>query len=279
MADEAAAMRTRLTNGSVAIGEEGLVGARPMPATPRCSTGDPRTAVQKFTTAVAISPDDGALWLKLARAVLAVQAHQQPGEPPTLQSDATSAAFNAYKLLRTAATRAEALAVIAVGLDRRDLFRPALQAYEASLALVNSAAVRAEYEDLKARKGFRVIEHTVEADTPSPRICAQFSEDLVKAGVDYAPFVTVDEAAPKSVEAEGRQICVEGLEHGQHYRVAFRPGLPAAIGEVLEAPGRALDLCAGPRRRRRASPATASCCRRPRGAASRSSPSTWTRPT
>ena len=157
-------------------------------------------------------------------------------ETATLQRDATSAAFNAYQLLRTAPTRAEALAVIAVGLDRRDLFRPALQAYEASLALVNSASVRAEYEDLKARKGFRVVEHTVEADTPSPRICAQFSEDLVKAGVDYAPFVTVDEAAPKSVEAEGRQICVEGLEHGQHYRVAFRPGLPAAIGEVLEAP-------------------------------------------
>ncbi len=101
---------------------------------------------------------------------------------------------------------------------------------------MNSASVRSEYEDLKARKGFRVVEHTVEADSASPRVCAQFSEDLVKAGVDYAPFVTVDEAAPKSVEAEGRQICVEGLEHGHHYRVAFRPGLPAAIGEVLEGP-------------------------------------------
>ena len=83
--------------------------------------------------------------------------------------------------------------------------------------------------------------------TPAPRVCAQFSEDLVKTGVDYAPFVTVDDAAPKSVEAEGRQICVEGLEHGQHYRIAFRPGLPAAIGEVLEAPGRAVDLHPGSR--------------------------------
>src|SRR5690606_27541619 len=57
-----------------------------------------------------------------------------------------------------------------------------------------------------------------------------------KSGTDYAPFVTVDEAAAKSIEAEGRQICVGGLQHGQHYRVAFRAGLPAAIGEVLEAP-------------------------------------------
>src|SRR5690606_40387272 len=45
-----------------------------------------------------------------------------------------------------------------------------------------------------------------------------------------------DDAAPKGVEAKGRQICVEGLSHGKNYRVAFRPGLPAAIGEVLSSP-------------------------------------------
>ncbi|MGO4836158.1 hypothetical protein AB4144_28330, partial [Rhizobiaceae sp. 2RAB30] len=43
-------------------------------------------------------------------------------------------------------------------------------------------------------------------------------------------------AAPKGIEAKERQICVEGLAHGQHYRVAFRAGLPAAIGAVLESP-------------------------------------------
>ena len=32
---------------------------------------------------------------------------------------------------------------------------------------------------------------------PSPRVCAQFSEDLVKQGVDYSQFVTVDDAAPE----------------------------------------------------------------------------------
>ncbi len=71
---------------------------------------------------------------------------------------------------------------------------------------------------------------------PRRASAVQFSEDLVKAGVDYTPFVTVDEAEPKSIEAEGRQICVEGLEHGHNYRIAFRPGPPAAIGEVLEGP-------------------------------------------
>ncbi len=234
MADEAVALRKRLTNGSVAVGEQGLA-ALTDAGDSALMSGDPRTAVQRFTAAVATSPDDGALWLRLARATLAVNGINY-AEVASLKSDATSAAYNAYLLLRTAQTRADALATLAIGLDRRDLFRPALQAYEASLALVNVASVRAEYEDLKARKGFRVIEHTVEADATSPRVCAQFSEDLVKAGVDYTPFVTVDDGPPKSIEAEGRQICVEGLEHGNRYRVAFRPGLPAAIGEVLEAP-------------------------------------------
>ena len=101
---------------------------------------------------------------------------------------------------------------------------------------MNSAEIKAEYDDLKARKGFRVVDHTVDADNAAPRVCAQFSEDLVKTGVDYAQFVTVDDAAPKAVEASGKQICVEGLEHGEHYNITFRAGLPAAIGEVLGAP-------------------------------------------
>ena len=76
----------------------------------------------------------------------------------------------------------------------------------------------------------------IDSDNSAPRVCAQFSEDLVKQGVDYSQFVTVDDAAPKAVNAGGRQVCVEGLEHGKHYNVTFRQGLPAAIGEVLEAP-------------------------------------------
>ena len=198
-------------------------------------TGDPRTAMQKYKAALAISPDDAAVWIDLANAVLAVQAINGQ-ESYSLRNDATSSAYNAYLVTRTAAQRADALAKIAVGLDKRDLFRPALQAYEASLLLVNSPAIRAEYEDLKARKGFRVVNHSVDSDTATPRVCAQFSESLVKTGVDYSTFVTVDNQAPKAVEAKDQQICVEGLEHGRQYSVAFRPGLPAAIGEVIESP-------------------------------------------
>jgi uncharacterized protein YfaS (alpha-2-macroglobulin family) len=233
MADEARAYRTTLTSTKPS-GTDGIEGLKAA-AEQALLTNDGRTARDRLVAAVAIAPDDGAIWLDLAKALQLI-AGANGSETATLNRDVTSASWNAYQLLRTTSTRAEALAAIAAGLDRRDLFRPALQAYEASLALVNSAEIRSTYEDLKARKGFRVVDHSIDADTSAPRVCAQFSEDLVKAGVDYAPFVTVDDRPPSAVEAKGRQICVEGLEHAKEYRVAFRPGLPAAIGEVLESP-------------------------------------------
>jgi uncharacterized protein YfaS (alpha-2-macroglobulin family) len=233
MADEAWQYRAALTATPPAAdaGLAGLVDA----AEQAMRTNDASGARDSYIAAIRISPDDGKPWLGLSRALLAIQGANGQ-ETAALNRDATSAAWNAYQLLRTASSRADVLAAIAAGLDRRDLFRPALQAYEASLALVNSAAVRADYEDLKARKGFRVVDHSIDADTGSPRVCAQFSEELVKTGVDYAPFVTVDNAAPKAIEAKDKQICVEGLEHGKHYSITFRAGLPAAIGEVIQAP-------------------------------------------
>lgn len=235
MADQAQQYRNKLTDPAYDKPTDGLEALRAA-AEQAALTGDHGQAMNKYEAAVSVLPDDGQLWLGLARETLAIQPANGSSESYNLPVKGTSAAINAYKLLRTTRTRAEVLALLGNGLDRRDLYRPALQAYEASLALVSSPAVKAEYEDLKARKGFRVIDHSIDADTSAPRICAQFSEELVKTGVDYAQFVTVDNQPPKGVEAKDKQICVEGLEHGQHYEVTFRAGLPAAIGEVTAAP-------------------------------------------
>src|SRR5690606_21549975 len=138
---------------------------------------------------------------------------------------ALNAALNAYARSRTAQQRAEALALTAIGLDMRNLSRPALTAYQESLDLVDDDTIRAAFHDLRERKGFRILNHTVDSDLASPRLCIQFSENLVKAGVDYATFFTVDGGAPKAVEAREQQACVEGLEHGRQYQIGVRPGL------------------------------------------------------
>jgi len=234
IADEARNYRQELLRGPEPTGEEGLFYLAAT-GTNAMQNGDPRSAVTSYKSAIRISPDDPQLWMALAKAAVAVEpANYQ--ERAALQRDGTAAAWNAYQVTRGANMRAQSLSVLARALDKRELFRPALSAYEASLVLVNDPQVRADYADLKARKGFRVLDHSINNDTASPRVCLQLSEELVRSGVDYASFVTVNEKAPAAIDASDKQICVDGLEHGEHYRVALRAGLPAAIGEVLESP-------------------------------------------
>ncbi|GHD11196.1 membrane protein [Tianweitania populi] len=196
---------------------------------------DPTGATALYTKALALSPDDAAVWTELARASLAASPSGY-SDQQIFNANATSAALNGYLASRSATQRADALAALAAALDRKDLYRPALSAYEASLDLVNDAEVQAAFADLKVRKGFRILDNSVDADSATPRICAQFSEELVKSGTDYATFVTLDGKAPPAIEAKDKQICIDGLEHGHEYRVTFRSGLPAAIGESLQAP-------------------------------------------
>jgi uncharacterized protein YfaS (alpha-2-macroglobulin family) len=199
------------------------------------AAGNQREAIASWLAALAISPDEPRIWSDLARAQLGLEGENYE-ETVALLRDGTSSALNAYAVSRGATERARALAAIGLALDRRDLYRPAIQAYDASLALVPDAAVRAERADLRARKGFRIVNNSVDTELAAPRACVQFSEDLVRSGVDYASFVTVDDRPAQALDVAARQICVEGLEHGRSYRISFRSGLPSSVGEVLEAP-------------------------------------------
>ncbi len=187
------------------------------------AAGNIAPALKAFQGALAILPDDGALWIEAARAANRVYGNTD------FATQAALAAINGYQLTRTAQSRADALAVLAKALESAENFRSALSAYKASLALVETKTVRAAYAELKTRQGFRVTDHTVDSDSAVPRVCAQFSEPLTKT--DYTPFVTLDGAAPKALEAKGSEICVEGLSHGQRYKLAFRKGLPSSIAD------------------------------------------------
>src|SRR5690606_13960908 len=110
-----------------------------------------------------------------------------------------------------------------------------------SLALVEDASIRARFQSLRERRGFRVIGHRIDADSRVPRACVQFSEPLVQAGLNYADYITIDGQPPVSLQTGERELCAEGLRHGTRYSLQVRRGLPSAIGEVIEAPV-ALDL-------------------------------------
>ncbi|WP_026619694.1 alpha-2-macroglobulin family protein [Ensifer sp. WSM1721] len=208
------------------FGVNGLIEA----ARGELTAGNVENALKAFRGALAITPEDGELWLETARAANRIVGNTE------IAAEAALAALNGYQLTRTTGNRADALAVLAKALENMGNYRAALSAYKASLELVQAKTVETAYLDLKARQGFRVTGHTIDADSASPRACVQFSEQLLKNGPDYASFVTLDGAAPQAVEAKGSEICVEGLKHGQRYKLAFRPGLPSSVDEIIETP-------------------------------------------
>ncbi len=182
----------------------------------------------------AASPDGSDLWAELSRTARAYTP-QDANLRRSLLSVSVSAAINAYEASHTATDRADALAALAEAFVGVQNWRPALSAYRASLELREAPALRAAYKELRATRGFRVVDNTVDADSATPRICVQFSEDLVKSQ-DYSGFVSIDGARDAAIDIDTRQICVNGLAHGQRYRVMLRQGLPSSVGEVLEAP-------------------------------------------
>src|SRR5690606_560394 len=110
--------------------------------------------------ALAIEPDDVDAWLALSRAYIAYVPNAG-NQGDDAKRNGLSAALSAYDLSRTSEKRAQSLAIVATGLDLRDLSRPALTAYADSLKLVDDDTVRAAYDDLRARKGFRVVNHSI----------------------------------------------------------------------------------------------------------------------
>ena len=204
-------------------------------ATQLLGSGNTLEAARNFAAAAALEPKNGDRWIDIAESAshwLSVNRNSDY----RLQEVASSAAITAYELSRTTSKRAHALTVLANALENRSQYRPALEAYKKSLELKNAEDVAAAYRTLREARGFRVTGNEVQADEAAPSICVTFSEDLVKSGVDYSNFVTLDGKSSGAVEASNRQICAEGLEHGQTYRLTLRAGLPSAVGEVLEAP-------------------------------------------
>lgn len=200
--------------------------------------GDGERAVALSAAAVQLAPEDGAVWEGLTESALAANPQDwQVREQRKAQ--ATAAAVNAYLASRGDAERARSLAVLGRTLAAREQWRPAILALRASLSLREEPALRTQYAEWRERHGFRIANHRIDADSASPRICLEFSHPLDRTRRNLTDFVRVEEGGGLSVEAEERQICIDGVSHGASYGVQVREGLPAADGEVLE---RTVDL-------------------------------------
>ncbi|UMY18583.1 alpha-2-macroglobulin family protein [Methylobacterium organophilum] len=188
-----------------------------------------------LAAAVSADPGDPRSWLDYARAANEAGLDEEWDDyqaKETLKRRATVAAYQAYLRARTAADEGKALAKLGEIEGSHSDWRPALDAYRASLALREDAAIRETFDTMRAEHGFRILDYKVDSDAAAPRVCFVFSESL-PAKTDMTPYIAVSGSANAAVTSEGAQACVDGLKHGERYAFVLRQGLPSALGDDL----------------------------------------------
>ena len=189
-------------------------------------------AERNFGKALTLEPGDFELWAGLALSFLS----QRPDDwrrRYAVEENGSAAAINTYLRAATDAERARALDLIGAALERRQAWKPVIKAWRLALSLDERPGLRARYDKMVAEHGFRILDHQVDSDAVEPRICVVFSDTLPRA-TDMEPYVRVTGDGPFAITAEGAQVCVDGVRHGERYAVLLREGLPAADGEKLE---------------------------------------------
>src|SRR5579863_6037633 len=192
---------------------------------------DYRTGLQILGQIAVTAPDDSGNWVRLARTIFQMRPANS-SEQTFLLERASTAAYIGYQRAANASDEADALAVLGRALSERKLWRPALDSLRLSLDLREVAEVRGQYEKMRDEHGFRLLDYTIDSDSASPRACFQFSEDLAKR-TDFAPFVALAGNDKPALTSEGRQLCVDGLKHGERYNINLRAGLPSTVKEGL----------------------------------------------
>ncbi len=192
---------------------------------------DLRGALQLLGQTAAVAPEDSGNWLRLAKTIFQIRPSDNR-ERTFFYERASTAAYIAYQRAANAGEEADALAVLGKALSERKLWRPALDALRLSLDQKEVAEVRGQYEKLRDEQGFRLLDYSVDSDSASPRACFQFSEDLAKRA-DFNPFVALAGTDSPALTSEEKQLCVEGLKHGERYTINLRAGLPSTVRETL----------------------------------------------
>ena len=193
---------------------------------------DFRTGMTVLGQLVTVAPSDASNWLRLARTVL--QIHPRDDRERALLLDrATTAAYIAYQRASGRDVEADSLALLGKTFADRKMWRPALDSMRLALDLRESADLRGQYERLRGEYGFRMLDYSVDSDAISPRVCFQFSEELPSKRTDFSPYVAVAGQDKAAISANDKQLCVEGLKHGERYEITLRAGLPSVVREAL----------------------------------------------
>ena len=191
---------------------------------------DMERALKLAGGAVGAEPASPLHWALYARFV--TRGELPDGQSYVLRERGSAAAYAAYQRATTPRDKAAALALLSEVYAAREMWRDALDASSAALALHEDAGWRQRHATLRAEHGFRILDYTVDSDAAAPRVCFTFSEPLARRA-DFSPYVALAGASSTALTVEEKQICVDGLSHSQSYKITLRQGLPSTVGESL----------------------------------------------
>ncbi len=111
---------------------------------------------------------------------------------------------------------------------------PVLLAVSWPAAAVEGPALRQE-AFFTRDKELELAGMETESESDQPRVCLNFSEDLQERGqLSYEDYVRFEPEIASAFSARGKQLCIEGVEHGKSYRITVLKGLPGAGGLATE---------------------------------------------
>jgi len=193
---------------------------------------DLRTGMTVLGQLISVTPEDATTWLRLSRTLRQIKPRDD-NEKALLLDRAATSAYVAYQRTGDRNVEADSLGLLGRTLADEKQWRPALDSMRLSLELRETADLRGQYERLRLDHGFRMLDYSVDSDAVSPRACFQFSEDLPGKRTDFSPFVAVAGQDKPAISASDKQLCVEGLKHGERYQITLRAGLPSVVKETL----------------------------------------------
>jgi alpha-2-macroglobulin len=195
--------------------------------------GDVMGAFRLIGAAVSLT-DRAEHWLEYGMTG-AVAQNDNPNEVGAARERVLPAMIAAYLRAPDSGAQASILYEMALALETEGRGSDMIGALRLAQDIQPRRDTEAALERAIGLYGFRVADTQIDSDSASPRICAIFSERLAQAGVDYAPFVQLPDVA-FTVDVADAQLCIDGVEHGQRYRVVLRQGLPSENGGSLARP-------------------------------------------
>ena len=120
-------------------------------------------AANIYVQIVTVAPNDGNSWRRLADLWLLIPATEEDDGSTRIER-ARTAAYIAYQRSTTPEDESAALVTLANAFTKREEWRQALNALKLALDLRETPELRASYEGLREKYGFRVSNFSVDSD-------------------------------------------------------------------------------------------------------------------